>query len=128
MKTYPGASMRMARLLNGGGRVLLARLRVAEGFWQRARGLIGRPCPGEGEGLWLGDCGSVHTCFMAYAIDVVFLDGAGTVLGISAGLPPWRMAWFRGAVSVLELADGEAARVGLAAGMATKVAEAVEAV
>lgn len=89
---------------------------VAERFSERAFGLIFRPPPGSGEALVFERCAAVHTCFMRYAIDVVFVDAQQRVLRISTGLAPWRMAWCRGAQGVLELRSGEAARLGLAPG------------
>jgi len=89
---------------------------VAERFSERAFGLIFRPPPGSGEALVFERCAAVHTCFMRYAIDVVFVDAQQQVLRISAGLAPWRMVWCRGAQGVLELRSGEAARLGLAPG------------
>jgi uncharacterized membrane protein (UPF0127 family) len=53
---------------------------------------------------------SVHTFFMRFPIDVVFLDRERRVVGISHSVGPWRMAGARGAVAALELAAGTAAR------------------
>ncbi|HLO94144.1 MAG TPA: DUF192 domain-containing protein, partial [Burkholderiaceae bacterium] len=52
----------------------------ARSFWQRLGGLLVRPRLGAGEGLLLKPCNSVHTCFMRYAIDVIYLDREGRVL------------------------------------------------
>jgi uncharacterized membrane protein (UPF0127 family) len=52
---------------------------------------------------------SVHTFFMRFPIDVVFLDRERRVVGISHGVGPWRMTGARGAVAALELAAGTAA-------------------
>ncbi|WP_460556343.1 DUF192 domain-containing protein [Comamonas piscis] len=92
------------------------KVQVARRFSERAFGLIFRPPPASGEALAFDRCSAVHTCFMRYAIDVVFVDAQQQVLRISAGLAPWRMAWCRGAKRVLELRSGEAARLGLVAG------------
>ena len=80
------------------------------------RGLLGRrELPG-GEGILLRPAGSVHTLFMRFAIDVVFLDHDLTVVGVVPGLRPWRASGRRGAKAALELAAGEAARRGIARG------------
>lgn len=50
----------------------------------------------------------MHTAFMRFAIDVVFLDQALQVVGISPRVPPWRLAGRRGARHALELPAGEA--------------------
>jgi uncharacterized membrane protein (UPF0127 family) len=59
---------------------------------------------------------SVHTWFMRFSIDVVFLDRELRVLKIVPRLSPWRVASGRGARAVLELAAGECERRGLRPG------------
>ncbi|HSC50426.1 MAG TPA: DUF192 domain-containing protein, partial [Gaiellaceae bacterium] len=61
-----------------------------------------------GEGLLLSPSSSVHTFFMRFPIDVVFLDRTLRVVAVSADVRPWRLAGRRGARHVLELAAGEA--------------------
>lgn len=92
------------------------RLLVAFDVLRRARGLLGRPQPLPQQGLWLKPCNAVHCWFMAYRIDVLFLDGAGRVLKCVDSLGPWRMTACRGARSVVELAAGEAGRLNLDVG------------
>lgn len=91
-------------------------VRRADCFFSRLAGLLFSPPVPPGEGLLLVPCASVHTAFMAYAIDVVFLDRAGRIVGIVPRLAPWSTAAFPGAYQTLELAAGEAARLGLRAG------------
>jgi hypothetical protein len=98
------------------GEVVCGRCHVAETFWTRFRGLLGRRGLADGEGLLLRPGGSVHTFFMLFPIDVVFLDDEGTVVKLVPGLRPWRLAAARRAKRTLELASGAAARVGLAPG------------
>ena len=80
------------------------------------RGLLGRPGLDPGAGLLITKTGSIHTFFMRFPIDVVFLDKKMVVRRVVAGIRPFRFAWGRGARSVVELAAGEAARVGLVEG------------
>ncbi len=93
----------------------LARVQVipATRFWQRLGGLLVRAPLATGQALHLEPCNSVHTCFMRYAIDVVFLDAQGRVMKIVPHLAPWRLSGCRGAHSCLELRAGEAERLGL---------------
>ena len=100
-------------LLTGDGRVVCQQCGVADSVWSRARGLLGRRSLGPDEGLLLKPANSVHTAFMRFPIDVVFLDGELTVLDVVEAVPPWRMKARRGARAVLELAAGEAARQGI---------------
>jgi uncharacterized membrane protein (UPF0127 family) len=92
------------------GAVLCERLCVAERPWSRMRGLLGRADLPRGEGLLLRPAGSVHTAFMRFAIDVVFLDRELRVVHIAHSVPPWRAASKRGAKVVVELAAGECSR------------------
>lgn len=99
------------------------RVRRFDGFFARLRGLIGRPAPAPGEAVQLVPCRQVHTVGMAYAIDVVHLDERDTILRI-ATLRPWRLSRFvPAAASVLELAAGEARRLGLTTGMTPSLIE-----
>ena len=82
----------------------------------RMRGLLGRRGLAQGEGLLLQPAGSIHTFFMRFAIDVVFLDGERRVMRVASNVRPWRTAAVRKARAVLELAAGEAARVGMRPG------------
>ena len=98
------------------GRVVCEHLLVAARPLRRMRGLLGRTGLPEGEGILLRPAGSVHTFFMRFAIDVVFLDRDLVVVGIEPELAPWRTAGRRGAKSVVELASGECERRGLLVG------------
>jgi uncharacterized membrane protein (UPF0127 family) len=74
------------------------------------RGLLGRKELPRGEGMLLRPAASVHTAFMRFPIDVVFVDGAGRVLDIAHSVHPWRAVACRGAKAVVELAAGECSR------------------
>jgi uncharacterized membrane protein (UPF0127 family) len=64
----------------------------------------------------------VHTFFMRFPIDVVFLDRELSVVAVRPDLRPWRTAGARGAKVSLELAAGEATRLGIAPGMKLQLA------
>jgi hypothetical protein len=98
------------------GTIVCERCTVAERPLTRLRGLLGREGLEPGEGLLLRPASAVHTYFMRFPIDVVFLDRALVVVGISDGVDPWRAASRRGAKAVLELPAGESSRRGLAVG------------
>jgi uncharacterized membrane protein (UPF0127 family) len=98
-------------------RVVCQRCAVADRPLSRLRGLLGRRGLAPGEGLLLRPTPSIHTWFMRFAIDAVFLDAELEVLGISPELRPWRFAGRRRTRAVLELAGGEARRLGLEPGM-----------
>ncbi len=114
-----GASYSAALRDAGDGHMAIAARVIvwrARGFCARLRGLIGRPAPAPGEALWLAPCRQVHTLGMGYPIDVVFLGEAQGVL-LVVTLKPWRISRFvADARGVLELAAGEATRLGIAQG------------
>lgn len=91
-------------------------VRRADRFFSRLVGLLFSPPLQPGQGLLLVPCASVHTAFMTYPIDVVFLDRTGRIRRIVPRLAPWRVAASVGAYQTLELAAGEAARLELLAG------------
>jgi uncharacterized membrane protein (UPF0127 family) len=105
-------------LANDDGTVVCERCLLAETPFARLRGLLGRSGLSSGEGLLLRPAGSIHTAFMRFTIDAVFLDAADRVVKVASTLQPWRTAACRGARSVLELPAGEATRRGLRPGVA----------
>jgi uncharacterized membrane protein (UPF0127 family) len=76
--------------------------------WTRLRGLLGRrPLePRAAEGLLIEPCGGVHTFWMSYPLDLVFLDRNNRVLNICENVNPWSTRAARGARKTLELAAG----------------------
>ena len=80
------------------------RIRLACGFWQRARGLIGRSAKwlGPNEVLAFVPCNAVHTFFMTNRIDVAFVDQHGVVLAAHEEVPPCRFLRCSAAAGVFE--------------------------
>jgi len=102
--------MKTVSLKTVDGEVVCERCLVADSPWSRMRGLLGRRGLESGEGLLLRPAGSVHTFFMRFPIDVVFLSRDGEVLKVARALPAWRTAGARRAKAALELAADEAER------------------
>lgn len=98
------------------GRVVCESVGVADSTLRRLRGLLGRRALRDGEGMVLRPAWSIHTAFMRFPIDVVFLDHDQVVLRIEQALRPFRTASCRGAREVVELAADECSRRGLEAG------------
>ena len=82
----------------------------------RSKGLLGRSGLAPGEGLLITKTSSIHTFFMRFAMDAVYLDKSLRVRAVVPAIAPYRISWRLGAKSVLELAAGEAARVGIREG------------
>ncbi|MFA4842844.1 MAG: DUF192 domain-containing protein [Candidatus Omnitrophota bacterium] len=74
---------------------------------KRFIGLLGRRAFLPGEALVLKPCNSIHTFFMRFPIDVLFLDKNGFVLKGIANLKPFRLtAIYFGAKLAIELPSG----------------------
>jgi uncharacterized membrane protein (UPF0127 family) len=99
-----------------GGRLVCSQCLLADRPLARLKGLLGRRELPEDEGILIRPAASVHTAFMRFAIDVVFVDRDHRVVKIAASVPPWRIAAARGARHALELAAGRATRVGIGVG------------
>jgi len=101
----------------GTGTSLGHRIRVADTWWTRFRGLLGTPSLAQGEGLLIEPCRGVHMLGMKYPIDVAFLDRAGRVVGVCHRLAPGaRSPFVRAARSALELPAGTLAAAGVTEG------------
>ena len=98
------------------GRIVCERCVVADRAHRRFRGLLGRRRLNPGQGMVLRPAFAIHTHFMHFPIDVIFLDSDQVVVAIERNLRPWRTASFRGAREVVELAAGECDRRGLEVG------------
>jgi uncharacterized membrane protein (UPF0127 family) len=98
------------------GRIVCERVAVADRAHRRMRGLMGRRRLNSGQGMVLRPAFAIHTHFMRFPIDVVFLDSDQVVIAIEKQLKPWRTASCRGAREVVELAAGECDRRGLEVG------------
>ncbi len=98
------------------GQVVCERCLVAANPWTRLKGLLGRRELSSEEGLLLRPAAAIHTWFMRFPIDAVFLDRNLTVLEVVPRLGRWRTAGRRGARAVLELRAGECERRGIGPG------------
>ncbi|MFL5966025.1 MAG: DUF192 domain-containing protein [Gaiellaceae bacterium] len=92
------------------GETLCERCVLADTALARMKGLLGRSELPSDQGVLLRPASSVHTGFMRFPIDVVFLDDEDRIVKISDNVPPWRTAGARHAAGVLEIRAGEAAQ------------------
>ena len=98
------------------GRIVSDTVHVADTIGRRMRGLLGRKSLPSGEGILLRPAWSIHTAFMRFPIDVVFIDPEQVVIRIEHALRPFKTASCRGAREVVELTAGECERRGLEVG------------
>jgi uncharacterized membrane protein (UPF0127 family) len=100
------------------GQPILSRVKLANSFGTRLIGLLDRVSLEGGEGLLLTPCNSVHTMFMRFSLDLVFMDQGKKILRIYEDAKPFRVyPPVKAAVQVLELSAGECRRLGLEEGM-----------
>ena len=99
----------------------LLHLEIADTFWRRFLGLMGWKNIAPSCGLLIMPCSGVHTCFMRFAVDVIYLkhreDGGWQVIEAICGLRPWiGFSVCRSADAALEMGAGEAKRIGMEPG------------
>ncbi len=91
---------------DGCGDNLLTEVKKTETVLERMRGLLVCGKLSEQQGMIMSPCNSVHTFFMSYNIDIIYLDKDGYVLKVVSSLRPWRLSGCLQAVSVLEVLPG----------------------
>jgi uncharacterized membrane protein (UPF0127 family) len=96
--------------------VLATAADIADTSAKRRTGLLKHQSLEPGEGLWISPCESVHTFFMKFAIDLVYLDKHKKVRKVRHAVPAWRLSACLMAHSVLELPAGVAASTGTQVG------------
>jgi uncharacterized protein len=66
---------------------------IAETFSQRSKGLLGRKGLEHDHCLWIHRCNSIHTFFMKFDLDVLYVDKDLKVTGIHRNIKPWHISW-----------------------------------
>lgn len=104
------------------GEVIADKAKIAEDFKSRSVGLLNRVSLEEGEALVIKPCNSIHTFFMKFPIDVVFLDKRGTVVKLVKSLLPWRLsACIPNGCMVIELMSGSLQKITIKHGDLIKI-------
>jgi hypothetical protein len=73
---------------------------------QKNRGLLKHTHLDRGDGLWIKGTSAVHTFFMKFPIDLVYLSKDRKVVKIRHAVGPWKLSMALGAASILELPAG----------------------
>jgi uncharacterized membrane protein (UPF0127 family) len=98
--------------------VLADKAVIVDTLFTRMKGLLGRAGLARGEALVIRPCNSIHTFFMSFCIDVVFLDRTYKVLKVVKNLKSWHVVMpVSSASSVLELKPGFADKYGIKEGI-----------
>jgi len=74
------------------GEILSRKITIAGNYPDRLRGLLGRKEILADEALIIKPCCQIHTFFMRFSIDVIFLDRYGSVMHVMENMPPWRVS------------------------------------
>ena len=103
--------------------VLADSAEVADTSAKRRTGLLKHDRLEPGQGLWIVPCESVHSFFMKFAIDLVYLDRQHKVRKVRHNMAPWRVSACLTAHSILELPAGAVAATGTQAGDQLQIEE-----
>jgi uncharacterized membrane protein (UPF0127 family) len=87
-------------------------IETAESSADRRTGLLKHESLDEGSGLWIVPCEAVHTFFMRFALDLIYLDRKHRVRAVTRNVKPWRLSACLTAHSVIELPVGTIDRTG----------------
>lgn len=98
------------------GRVVADRLLTAFDSASRRQGLLGRDGLPAGSALIIAPSNAVHTFFMRFPIDILFVGRDGRVIKMRSAVRPWRMTASLRAFAVIELPAGSLAQSNTSAG------------
>jgi uncharacterized membrane protein (UPF0127 family) len=98
------------------GNVVCERTELASNPFTRMRGLLGRAGMEPGSGMLFRGESSIHSAFMRFEFDAIFMDREMRVVKLAERIKPWRALGAKGAGNILEMAGGEISRLGIAVG------------
>lgn len=98
------------------GKVIAEPVELATSRSARRRGLLGRDSLAPGHGMLIAPCSSIHTWFMRFPIDVIFVTRDGLVVKLGRHVVPWRLMSGWGAYATVELPSGTIDRCGVSVG------------
>jgi uncharacterized membrane protein (UPF0127 family) len=125
---YPllAANPAPCRLVHEGtGEILAASITAAVDSPSRRRGLLGRDDMPPSEALAIAPCSSIHTCFMRFPLDVVWVRADGRVVKVHRDVPPWRVLIAPSADVVIEWRAGALRRFRIERGDRVRVHQSV---
>jgi len=83
--------MALVRIVNESKQTELGdQVEMARSFWKRGIGLMFRSGLASGAGLVIDPCSSIHTMWMRFPIDVLYVDKDGTINRADEAMKPWR--------------------------------------
>lgn len=95
---------------------------IAKSFLKRLKGLMFTKELSPDSAIYIYPCGQIHTFFMNYNIDVLYLDHTNTILAIDEDMKPGKVGKkVKGAVAVIELLGGRARESDVKIGQVIKI-------
>lgn len=109
---------KLYKILHGDkAELLIENLELAESFFARGKGLLGRKSLAVNNALWIKPCNNIHTCFMNFAIDCIFVNKKMEIEKIVSGVKPYKIVGpYWKSASVFETAAGCAQKWNLQVG------------
>jgi len=101
------AANKIYKLVTGSGEVLCHKMIMATNILSRMKGLMFSESLPDCDGFLIAPCNSIHTFFMRYPLDIIFLDQNFNIVKVLYDLSPWRMTWiYFKSYQVLEMKAG----------------------
>lgn len=89
------------------GQILADKLEIADTSSKRGKGLLGKKSLNKGEGLHIIPCNSIHSFFMKFKFDTIFINKKNEVVYLIESMPAWKISKICfSAHSVIELPSG----------------------
>lgn len=99
--------MKLYKTMNNQAELIADQVDVAQSFIARAKGLLGKSDLPKNQGLWIKPCRDIHTFFMKFAIDCVFLDSKMQIVNIASNVGPFKFVGpYWKSTSVIEFKSG----------------------
>jgi len=97
----------MKLINNKNGAIICENLKTADNSFSRMKGLLGRTGLNKGEGLHITPCNSIHSFFMKFKFDAIFINKKNEIVYLTENMPAWRFSEICfSAHSVIELPAG----------------------
>ncbi len=87
-------------------KIVFSKAYEAKSFFLKLRGLMFKKTLTNDEALIFYKTSSIHTCFMRFPLDIIFLDINRKIIRIVESLGAWRMVYCKGAYCTIETAAG----------------------
>ena len=116
-RLYKTSALANKENFHSGAELIIENFEIAESFWQRGRGLLGRKNLQANQAMWIKYTNNIHTFFMRFSIDCIFVDRKLEIIKIKKSVPPFRIVGpYWKSQSVIEACSGFADSKGLKEG------------